>query len=288
MKSILITGGSGLIGTSLKKTADPNQLVCAPTRDLLFYYFHKPYPTWDVIIHAAGYAQPFQFQASPIGTIRVNTGMIIDLMNNLNRGGTFLFCSSSEVYSGFSKIAGATESDIGSTTPQHDRSCYIEGKRCGEALVHAYRGLGRRAMSARIAMAYGPGYKREDTRVIPQLIEQALTKRRIVLRDNGEAVRTLCYVDDTAEILWNIVNFGTHEVYNVGGPTVASIREIATVIADQTNSELVIPTQDTGLEGAPRDVRIDFNLVRTEFGKTNYVGLEEGLCRTIEWHRGLL
>lgn len=282
MKTVTIAGATGLIGSHLIATAPTNFNIYAPSHECLASSW-IPLPSADIVIHAAGYGQPSLFMADPIDTIRVNTDTTIRLLRSLNPGGSFLFCSSSEVYNGLSELA--SEDDIGTTTPQHIRSGYIEGKRCGEAIVNAFRSKGVRAMSARIALAYGPGTKQHDVRVISQLIEQALVNGEIRLRDKGEAVRTLCYVRDTVEIMWNIIEKGTQAVYNVGGPTVVSIAQIATIIADKTGAKLVIPQIESSLAGAPQEVRVDFTRIMTEFGKTNYVSLEDGLQNTIDWQR---
>lgn len=283
MKTITITGSTGLIGSHLIATAPSGFEIFAPSHQCLANP-RMPIPSANIIIHAAGYGQPSLFMTDPVDTIRVNTDTTIRLLESLKPGGSFLFCSSTEVYSGL--LHAASEDEIGTTTLQHERSCYIEGKRCGEAIVNAFRSREVRAMSARIALAYGPGTKQYDVRAISQFIEQALTKKEIILRDKGEAVRTLCYVRDTVEIMWNIIEKGTQAVYNVGGPTVASIAQIAAIIARKTGAKLTIPDIESGLKGAPQEVRVDFTRIRTEFGKTNYVSLEDGLQTTIDWQRG--
>ena len=67
-----------------------------------------------------------------------------------------------------------SESDIGTTTPLHPRASYIEGKRGGETICNAYRSQGVRAVSARLALAYGPGTRKGDKRAMNSFIEKAL------------------------------------------------------------------------------------------------------------------
>jgi len=281
MKTVLIVGSSGLIGSHLVSEMPDFDF----DRELYLSSRGTILPKADIIIHAAGYASPGQFMADPIETIRVNTELTIRLLESLNPGGTFLFCSSTEMYHGLSHPAH--EDEIGTTTPSHPRSCYIESKRCGEAIVNAYRSKGVRAISARVALAYGPGAKKNDKRAISQFIDSALTTGRIVLKDRGEAVRTLCYVSDTVSMLWDIALRGQQAVYNVGGTSVVSIVELASMIARKTGAELFVPDTDDNPIGAPQDVKIDLTRVREEFGMTDYVSLSDGLDRTIAWHRSL-
>jgi UDP-glucuronate decarboxylase len=282
-KDILIAGATGLIGSHLAQQAGlAGANVYQPRAHGLDY---RCLEGMDIVIHAAGYGQPSRFMNKPIETIQVNTNLTIHLLQCLKSGGTFLFCSSSEIYSGLHKMA--SESDIGTTTPQHPRGAYIEGKRAGEAIVHAYRNAGINAMSARIALAYGPGTKKHDTRVLNQFIEKALTKGKIELLDSGDATRTYCYIDDVVETLWSIILRGKQEVYNVGGYSVTSIANLAKRIGALTGAEVVIPEVSNGLIGAPSEVRMDLTRTKMAFWKTEYVDLNDGLDRTIQYQRGL-
>lgn len=243
-------------------------------------------PEADVIIHAAGYAQPARFMDNPVATIQVNTSATIALLNRLRRNGKFLFISSSEVYSGLKKPR-LSETDIGLTTPSHPRAAYIEGKRCGEAICNAFRVQGVNVKVARIALAYGPGTRKYDKRALNSFIEKALCLKRIELLDAGTGVRTYCYVADTVELVWHILLYGKEPVYNVGGRSTVTILDLAKTIGRMTGATVVFPTTQAEILGAPEEVRLDLTRVEIEFGKTQYIGLEEGLMATIDWQREL-
>ena len=312
-KSILVTGASGLIGTytlaclnnisndisssvELYGTVhnDPpdhyNLLfsdmgVHSIRGDLTDRSFQKSLPRADYIIHSAGYGQPGRFMEDPVKTIELNTTVTISLLNKLNPGGKFLYISSSEVYSGLARIP-YSEADIGTTNTTHTRSCYIESKRCGEAICNAYRQKGVQAKSARLALAYGPGTRTGDRRVLNVFIEKGL-RGSIALRDAGKAKRTYCYVADAVEVMWSILLMGKESVYNVGGESRTTIADLATKIGGIIGVPVVFPEQDEDIEGAPDDVLLDMSLVRREFGKDDYIPLTKGLGRTIEWQRAL-
>jgi len=311
--TVLVTGASGLVGTYLLATlcrlresgvlltvhaqvhSEPAPHTAEIIRrggfnllraDLADCRQCLSLPEADVILHAAGYAQPIVFMANPAATLQVNTTATAVLLQKLRPGGVFLFVSSSEVYSGLGKTL-AQETDIGSTTPLHPRAAYIEGKRCGEAICNAYRGAGVRAASARLALAYGPGTRRHDKRAMNAFIEKALCQRRIDLLDAGEAVRTCCYISDAVELLWQAALHGTQPVYNVGGHSTVTIADLARLIGDLTGSSVAIPSAQSRVAGAPAEVRLDLGRVEREFGKTSYVSLEEGLRATIDWQRGM-
>jgi nucleoside-diphosphate-sugar epimerase len=243
-------------------------------------------PPADVILHSAGYAQPALFMANPAATFQVNTTATATLLQKLNPGGTFLYLSSSEIYSGLPKPL-ASESDIGTTTPLHPRAAYIEGKRGGETLCNAYRTQGVRAVSARLALAYGPGTRKGDKRAMNSFIEKALCHGRIELMDAGQAIRTYCYVSDAVELIWQAALHGTQPVYNVGGHSTVTIGELAQLVGRIVGVPVSFPAQAAEVAGAPAEVRLDLTRAETEFKKTSYVGLEDGLRATVDWQRQL-
>ena len=312
-KTVLIAGASGLIGVyflaSLKKLScimpgtfkviavmqkEPSSYLMEFLNfngasvfcgDLTNYEFCQILPKADYIIHSAGYGQPGRFMEDRIKTLQINTLTTFSLFEKLSPQGKFLFISTSEVYSGLANPP-YIESEIGITNTTHPRSCYIEAKRCGEAICNAYRARGINAKSARLALAYGPGTKKGDLRVINSFIEKAINGK-IMMLDEGRAKRTYCYVSDAIEIMWNILLFGKEPIYNVGGVSRTTVADLALLIGKYMSVPVIFPTHSENMVGAPDDVYLDISKVANEFHKTEYVSFKEGLERTIEWQKAL-
>lgn len=280
--TVLVTGASGLLGTyflatlcllretgaSLKVHAQVYSEPAMHTSEIIrrggFHLLRAnladfqectALPEADVILHSAGYGQPLAFMANPLATIQINTTATATLLQKLRPGGTFLFISTSEIYSGLKKPL-ARETDIGSTTPLHPRAAYIESKRCGEAMCNAARNRGVRVTSGRLALAYGPGTRKHDKRALNSFIEKALCQRRIELLDAGKAVRTYGYVTDVVELLWHAALHGTQPVYNIGGHSTVTIAELAHLIGGLTGVPVIFPATQTEIAGAPEEVRL--------------------------------
>ncbi len=304
-KAVLVTGATGLIGINLiaaLRLSGARTIMAASRNgfpawaaswmddprmiDLRMDQANPMAPRPDVVIHAAGYGQPAKFAAEPLATIRVNTQMTDRLLQQLTPGGKFLFLSSSEVYSG-SPRSPHLEGDIGSTAPDHKRASYIEAKRCGEAIVHAHRGDGIDAKIARVALAYGPGTRPDDGRVLNQFVQQALVDKRILMADGGSARRTYCYITDTVEMILAILLQGKQAVYNVGARAgTVTIRGLAEMISAELDVRvLAVPRDDDPT--APQSVRISMDRYQKEFSPKTFVGLDAGLARTIEFQRML-
>lgn len=314
-KTVLLTGASGLLGLyflatvrhlNLHQNANVKlySVVYSEPDEVLKYLADFPgskflrgdiadmdftahLPTADMIIHAAGYGQPGKFTANPVKTLELNLMGTFGLIRRLNPGGQFLFTSSAEVYTGLTPPP-FTEAQMGTTNTTHPRSCYIEGKRGGEAICNAFRAQGVDAKSARISMTYGPGTRAGDLRVMNMLIQKGL-QGRIDLMDDGSAQRTFLYVSDAVLMMWNILLHGKHPIYNVGGTYSISIFELAQSIGRNLDVP-VFKATTSGMPGAPVNVKLDMSQYESEFGKLTsekLISFERGLEQTIQWQREL-
>lgn len=306
-KFVVVTGATGLIGTYILACLD----AFGKCKTVLKFAQSEPHPDqpaanfcskwqwaaqdlssprlgWfrsDYAFYAAGYGQPAKFTGSPLTTIGLNTTGLTDILTSMNDGGRALYVSSSEIYSGHTKPPFC-EHEVGNTSPQHPRGCYIEAKRCGEAICAAYNMENRRnkALAARVALAYGPGTKKDDDRAVNQFIKQAIVNQKIVLKDAGQVIRNYCYITDAVEFMLNIWLHGRYEVYNVGGKSKVTIAALARKIGEICDVPVEVPSAQDDL-AAPDNVTLDMRQAEGEFGKTSYFPLEEGLRRTIAWQR---
>ena len=315
-QTVLLTGATGIVGTyflaTLRELADGphapakvyavarrevpahlRQVFAHPrfallTGDLHDSAFCRTLPAAGLVIHAGGYGQPGKFMENPLATLRLNTAATCELLDRLAPGGRFLFISTSELYSGLPNPP-YREEQIGTTNTDHARACYIEAKRCGEAICHAATRSGLTARAARLALAYGPGTRADDQRVLNTFIRRALTEKAIRMMDQGTAWRTYGYVADAVRILWRILLEGREVVYNVGGDSRITIRGLAELIGRLADVPVSFPAEAPGqaLVGAPDDVRLDMGRFEREFGPLTFVPLEAGVQRTLAWQKWL-
>jgi UDP-glucuronate decarboxylase len=313
-KRILITGASGLVGQyligffleSLKTKYKPKKIFLVSRsklpKHLNFikknrYFEHKNINLsnisklnigkFDYIIHGATYAQPLKFTKNDIETILLNTTVTNELIKLMNKKGKFLFISSSEVYSGLIKTK-LRENDIGNTNPSHFRSCYIESKRCGEAIVNAYRKKGYNAKSARLCLAYGPGVKKDDNRVLNEFIKKGMLSKKITISGGEKNTRAYIYITDAIKMLTNILFFSKENVYNVGGNQKISILGLAKLIAEELKVSFINKKDKKNNQGAPNHVQINIDKYKKEFGNLKFTSIKKGLYKTIEWHKKII
>lgn len=314
--TIVITGASGLVGQYMlaalanarKNGIQPKQIYLFVKQDpteCLLEIAKDLNVTWckgdicdpsliatlpsslNYIIHAAGYGQPQKFLENEILTITMNTAVTDALLKKMAKNGSCIFISTSEIYSG-SKDTPYKESTVGQTNTDHPRACYIEGKRCGEAIVNAYHKQGFDAKSIRLALAYGPGVRLDDRRVMNEVIKKGLIDQKIVLMDSGTSLRTYIYITDAVEFMFKILLKGKSNIYNLSGKSRTSIAQMAQLISRTVDVPLSIPQSNAGLAGAPEDVSLSLDRLLREFPKEKFVSFEAGVQAVITWYKLLL
>jgi UDP-glucuronate decarboxylase len=310
-KSIMITGATGIVGYNLIKIFD--HLIKKYNYNLEIFALHKnplPFfmkdfrdnihfingnivklanddalPSSDIIIHGAGYGQPEKFMFDPFLTIEINSSVTNFLLKKARE--KFMFLSTSEIYSGVNKDE-SFENEVGLTNTDHPRAPYIEGKRLGETLtLLANKELNISGTVARLSLAYGPGVKSDDSRVLNQLIYRGLVNKEIVLRDSGVNKRNYLYIADAIYILTQLLLKSKGGIYNVGGTSEVSIRELGMTIADILEVEFTYPENSFDTI-SPNRVKLNMDKTKKLVGEVNFLDIESGLRSTIAWHKFLL
>jgi nucleoside-diphosphate-sugar epimerase len=138
----------------------------------------------------------------------------------------------------------------------------------------------------RIFNTFGPRMRKEDGRVVPNFIQQALTGRPLTVYGDGTQTRSFCYVDDLIEGLYRAMNVeaAVGEVINLGNDKEMTILELAERVMSVTGSSseityLPLPEDD------PKRRRPDLEKAKTVLSWEPKTSLEEGLSKVIEWFR---
>lgn len=307
-KSVLVLGATGIIGLALEhiltdlsqalgsqinvtlagKSPPLTRLDGGPniTRvygDVRDQDFISRLGEFDFIVLGAGYGQPAEFEQDKSSTILVNTSSVIQLSTLAREG--LLFLSTSEIYSGYE--GAVSEDSLCIVDTRHPRAAYIYSKIVGEI---ATMGLSSsvRANVARIALAYGPGFRSSDRRVLYDFVRKALTLGRIELLDDGVALRTYGFATDTALDLINVMVSGEGQAYNVGGASKLSIAELAYMVAEESGAEVLLGEFNSE-SSAPKEVSLDLSRISQLRGERAYVEMTVGVESIVAWarHSGL-
>lgn len=305
MKKILITGGSGFLGSHLceKLLNSKNHILCVDNyftstkkniSHLLDYSNFEilrhdiTFPLYievDEIYNLACPASPIHYQKDPVQTTKVNVLGAINMLGLAKRTKSKIFqASTSEVY-GDPKISPQKESYWGNVNPIGVRSCYDEGKRAAETLFFDYHRQHKIPIKvARIFNTYGPKMANNDGRVISNFILQCLKNKPITIYGDGSQTRSFCFVEDLVEgilLLMNSKSSITGPI-NLGNPNELSIKQIAITIKEivGSRSKLIfkkLPSDD------PTQRKPDISLAKKILNWKPKINLNEGLKKTIAY-----
>ena len=309
-KRILVTGGSGFLGSHLclRLLNLGHDILCVDnfftgTKDNIIELLDNPhfelirhditFPLYlevDEIYNLACPASPIHYQKDPVQTTKTNVHGAINLLGLAKRtNAKIMQASTSEVY-GDSKVIPQTEDYWGNVNPIGVRSCYDEGKRCAETLFFDYhRQHNIRIKVPRIFNTYGPKMHPNDGRVISNFIMQALRNEPVTIFGDGSQSRSFCYVDEIIDALIQLMNSSDDFTgpVNIGNPIEFTIKELAEKIIDLVNSKSEITYKDLPSDD-PIQRQPDISLAKDKLGWSPTIQLEEGLNKTIPYFADLL
>lgn len=267
--NILVTGGTGLIGSCLvdnlmmnpykdyqvfamgrnQKRANSlfNRFKDDPTFHLLLGDVTEPLHCdvpFHFIIHAASNGSPNFFINHPVEVMKSNLNGVSSLIeyglrHDMKR---FLYVSTGEVY-GVNDAMVLDENSYGYVDILNTRSCYPSSKRAAETLAMCYASeYGADVVVARPCHTYGPHFTESDNRVYAQFIRNVLNSQDIVMKSAGTQYRSWCYVEDCVNALLYIMLKGKRgEAYNIADKnSVVTIRELAEMIAHIAGRKVVL------------------------------------------------
>lgn len=307
MKTFLITGGCGFIGSHLceRLLSEGEKVICVdslitgnpdniePFKDDPGFSFVRRDITKhieidekiDFILHFASPASPIDYLQLPIQTLKVGalgTHNALGLAKAKEAG--ILIASSSEVY-GDPQQHPQREDYWGNVNTVGPRGVYDEAKRFAEAITMAYHKThGVNAKIARIFNTYGPRMRQKDGRVVPAFITQALRGEPLTVFGDGSQTRSFCFVSDLVEGILRLSSSGLNEPVNIGNPSEITVLEFAEAVIKLTGSSSKIVFRPLP-EDDPRKRKPDITKAKRELGWEPSVKLEEGLRHTIKWFK---
>jgi UDP-glucuronate decarboxylase len=167
-------------------------------------------------------------------------------------------------------------------------NCYDEGKRVAETLFMDYHRQNNVDIRiARLFNVYGPRLNSQDGRVVSNFIVQALQNQPITIYGDGSQTRSFCYVDDLLEGLVKLMESDYTSPVNLGNPEEFSIKELAELVIQLTQSKSTITYRDLPQDD-PRQRKPDITLAQMLLGWSPTKKLVDGLEPTIRYFRRIV
>ncbi len=244
MKNILITGGSGFLGTNLvKRLKNKNIFVYDAVNPNYKCKFIKgnilekskikktlQINKIDTVIHLAASLGVSNTEKKPSEVIDINflgTLNILEAIKN-TKVKKFVFASSSEVY-------GDNKKKMCETLELRPKSLYGHSKILGENLVKTYSNfLGFDYLIFRFFNVCGFG-QREDF-VISKFFKDIKDKKELTVYGSGKQKRSFCHVKDACNAMILTINKKIrNEVFNIGNnKNPIAIKNLAVLIKNKS------------------------------------------------------
>lgn len=324
MKTMLVTGGAGFIGSSFilyirKKYRDYRIInldkltyagnlrnLAALEEDENYEFIHGDIGDTQLLnniftAHEVDYIVNFAAEShvdrsllEPGLFVRTNvlgTSALLCAAKKfwVERGNTagkkYLQVSTDEVYGSLGETGYFTES-----TPLDPRSPYSSSKAGADLLVMAYsHTFGLPVNITRCSNNYGP--RQFPEKLIPLIINNALAKKPLPIYGDGLNIRDWLFVEDHCRAIDLVLHRApAGEIYNVGGNNEKTNLAIVTGIIRFLGSHVDSSIDETLIryvedrKGHDRRYGIDASKLRDELGWSPQVSFKEGLEATIKWY----
>jgi GDP-L-fucose synthase len=299
--TILVTGGTGLVGSALVKQLSKNNYrymaISSKEVNLLdrlatFEFVKKTRPS--VIINSAGIIRGISaninFPSSILSkNIQIQTNLI-DAAHEYNIK-KFVFIGSSCVYPRNAKQPMIEESLMtGELEPTN--SAFAIAKIAGLELVKSYRTeFKHQWISVILNNVYGPNdnFDQGLGHVISSLISKFTeaiqnNNKSVTLLGDGSQIREFLYADDAASaIIFCLENYNGDAPINIGSGNEIKISTLATLISKYMNFKGEILWDRNFSGGMPKKVLNSSKIM--DLGWRPEFKLENGLKDTIDWYK---
>jgi dTDP-glucose 4,6-dehydratase len=299
MARILVTGGTGFIGSNLVpelrkrqhevwvcdlgQSEGPNYIRCDVSK---YRHLERVFDEhdFDFVYHLAaeyGRWNGEDYYENLWATNVIGTKNVIRVQEK--KKFRLIFFSSAEVYGDYD---GVMSEHVMDEVPLKQMNDYAMTKWVGEMQVlNSAAMFGTETVRVRPVNAYGPHEHFSPYRgVIPAFIYRALHDIPYVVYQGHK--RIFDYVEDTCRTFANIVdNFKPGEVYNVGGREEweHDIKYVSDLILKHLGRDDSGVVYETAEPFTTRVKHMDFSKARRDLRHDPVVPLEEGIPKTIEW-----
>ena len=310
---LVVTGGAGFIGSNFVRMALRGQLPTvtvtsltvidsltysgtltnleAVANDPRYHFEHadirdtealnRILPGHDAIIHFAAESHVDRSVVDASIFVETNvlgTQRLLDaaLAHGVPR---FVHVSTDEVY------GSIDEGEWDENEPLLPNSPYAASKAASDLIVRSYhRTHGMNVSITRCSNNYGPHHFPE--KVIPLFVTNLIDGTPVPLYGDGENRRDWLHVDDHCRGIALVLTDGTAgEIYNIGGGTELTNRELTTMLLDATGRDESFVTYVEDRKGHDRRYCVSIDKISAELGYTPQVPFSQGLADVVQWYR---
>jgi nucleoside-diphosphate-sugar epimerase len=275
---VLVTGGSGYLGTHVRKFFDADDFSRASGLDLLRLQDAKVVGNYDLVIHMAAHLDKSPEAAEQV--FLTNVEGTVNILREVREDAAFIFVSTKDVYGRFAD----NFREVPETCPTlySGQSALEWSKLIAERYVEYFAHQRRfRSCVFRLSTTYAPATA-DNTPNFVGYYADAINKGEIIkLPANGRPLRDLLYIDDLSDACLSFVDSAIrHGLYNIGGgrENTLSLLDLVAKLENVSGLQAVVDdTDDT--QPVPMNYVSDLSLIDQELGWSPKTSLDDGLRR---------
>ena len=278
---VLVTGGSGYLGTYVREFFSADDFSRRSGFDVLDEQAVETVADYDAVIHLAAH-----FDKHPDGALqcfRTNAEGTANVIRNMKPGSVFVYASTKDVYG---TNAGEAEMvDENTSTAYTGQSSFEWSKLIGEHYVEYYsRAKNIRACIFRLSTVFARPSPDNAPGFVTHYVESIKHRQPIRLPVGVDPVRDILYVDDFSRACRSFIDSDLEfRLYNVGGGRLnaVSLRDILKRVGAMIEIEPVIQEDPTMPVPAPLRYVSDTTRISDELGWRPWIGVDNGLQRIL-------
>ncbi|HEY0431766.1 MAG TPA: NAD-dependent epimerase/dehydratase family protein [Pyrinomonadaceae bacterium] len=274
---ILVTGGSGYLGTHVRQFFAADDFSRRASRDILDEYDVQLVAQYDVVIHLAAY-----LDKDPSGAdlcFQTNADGAANVVRHMSPGATFIYASTKDVYGAHAD----SYADVPETCPtDYSGQTALEwSKLIGERYVEYYaRERNIRTCIFRMSNVYARPSEGNESGSITHYVESIKRGWPLRLPLGGHLVRDILHVDDFSKACRAFMDSShVYGLYNLGGgrANAAELLDIVNTVGDMIELEPSFANSDDLPHPVPVNYVSDLSRIREQLGWQPEIGIEEGL-----------
>ncbi len=274
---ILVTGGSGYLGTHVRRFFNATDLSGSSGLDILNVNDVAIASEYDVVIHLAAHLDKSPDAAEHV--FQNNVQGTINLLREIKQDAVFIFASTKDVYGRFADNYSEVPEDC--STIYAGQSALEWSKLIAEQYV-AYYAHQRNFRSCifRISTVYAPPSEGNTPNFVGHYADAINKGERLALPGGGRPRRDLLYVDDLSRACSAFADsIIRHGLYNIGGgrQNALSLSELVAKMEEVSGLQAVMDTETEIPAPTPLNYVTDLSLIGQELGWKPEIGLDEGL-----------
>ncbi len=282
---ILVTGGSGYLGSHLKSHFAADDMSRRTGSDILDNYDAMKVAEYDMVIHLAALLDKDPDSADNV--FLTNVEGTVNLLKYMRPDAIFIFASTKDVYGRFAD----NHDEVPETcqTIYAGQSALEWSKLIAERYVDYYANRnGFRSCIFRLSTVYAPPTDGNEPNFVGHYADAINKGESIRLPGEGRPHRDLLHVNDFASACSafadSVIKHGT---YNLGGGRSNSLNltELVTRMEEVSGLQAIVDTEHPLPEPVPIHYVTDLSLIQFELGWKPSISLDNGL-RTL-FGRGL-